>query len=1075
MTQSRSNLARRLPENVDDQSSTGAQAPFDPETSEFLWKVLFEQNPEAVAVLTPDDRILRINKEFVRLFGYGQEEAVNHAINELIVPSALAESAEAYKRLLRQGSRIEVETVRKRKDGTEVQVSLLAVPVTTPAGELLVHYAIYRDITERKHSEEQLRESEARFQSMADKAPVMIWTTGTDGLCNYFSKPWLDFTGRTMEQEVGLGWMQGVHPDDAQLCFDRFLPAFEAKKPFSMEYRLKRVDGQYRWVIESGVPRYTGDGEFAGYIGSNIDITDRKRAEETARRSERELRDVIETIPAIAWSALPDGSNAFANSRWTEYTGIPPERTAGSGWHSAIHPDDAQRHDDKWLESVATGKPFEIEVRMRRADGQYRWHLVRGLPFRGEQGEILKWYGLSTDIEDRKQAEACLAAEKRILELVAKGDTLPDILNALCRMAENQAAGVLASILLLEDDRLRHGGGPNLPRPYMEAIDGGAIGPAAGSCGTAAFRGEQVIVEDIAIDPLWADYRPLALAYGLRACWSTPVFSTQRRVIATFAMYYREPRRPTGYEQDVIQQITHLAGVAIERKLAQDALRRSEGYLAEAQKISHIGSYAFNLKTDKFAYWSEENFRIWGFDPQQGLPSREMTVQRLHAEDRQRVSQETFSAILEGKDHSFECRIVLPDGMIRDIHWLGHPIFSANGGIVEVVGTHVDITERKRAEQALRRSETYLAEAQRLTHTGSWAYNPATQKALYWSDEMFRICGFDPGQGPPTSEAFLKRVHPEDRETVREVMRRAAEEKVEYEVVHRIVLPDGSLKHIHAIGHPVLSRAGGVVEFVGSAVDTTERKQAEEERERSRQMEADLARLNRVSMMGEFAASLAHEIKQPISAAAINAGTCSAWLTREQPDFEEARRAASRIIQDVTRASDIIARVRSLFKKEESRRDSVDVNGIIREMIGLLQSETGGRSIAIQTDLADGLPLVRADRVQIQQVLMNLALNAVDAIKDSNSVGTITIKSQLDSSGALLISVSDTGVGLSCDQMDKIFDAFFTTKSQGTGMGLSISRSIVESHSGHLWATPNAGPGVTFLFTLPISADLKAA
>src|SRR4029077_1379671 len=206
-------------------------------------------------------------------------------------------------------------------------------------------------------SERELRETEARFQAIADTAPVMIWTTGTDGLCNYFSKPWLDFTGRTMETEAVLGWTQGVHSDDVQGYFDGFLPAFQAKKPLSMEYRLKRADGEYRWVMESGIPRYNAVGEFIGYIGSNIDIT------------------------------------------------------------------------------------------------------------------------------DRKQAEACLAAEKRILELVAKGDPLPDILTSLCLMAEEQATGVIASILLLEDDRLRHGAGPTLPQAYLHAIDGASIGPSAGFCG----------------------------------------------------------------------------------------------------------------------------------------------------------------------------------------------------------------------------------------------------------------------------------------------------------------------------------------------------------------------------------------------------------------------------------------------------------------------------------------------------------------------------------------------------------------------------------------------------------------
>jgi PAS domain S-box-containing protein len=771
---------------------------------------LFEQAPEAVAVLSTDDRIVRVNKEFTRMFGYEAEEVLQRPINGLIVPEAEMESSQAYTRVLQQGGRVEVETVRKRKDGTEIDVSLLAISVRTPSGEQVVNYAIYRDITERRHAQERLRESEVRFQAMADTAPVLIWMTGTDGLCNYFNKPWLDFTGRTMEQEVGTGWTEGVHPDDVQGCFDVFLPAFHAREPFTMEYRLKRADGEYRWVIESGIPRYTGGGEFAGYIGSNIDITDRKRA------------------------------------------------------------------------------------------------------------------------------ESLLAGEKRILEMLAKGDSLVEILNSLCRLVEEQASGVLTSILLLDGDRLRHGGACSLPKAYTDAVEGAVIGPSAGSCGTAAYRGEQVIVEDIATDPLWADYRDLALPHSLRACWSTPVLSSQRKVIATFAMYYREPKRPSTRDSEVIEQITSLAGVAIERKLAQEALRRSNAYLDEAQ---------------------------------------------------------------------------------------------------------------------------------RLTQTGSWAWNPLTGKGIYWSEEMFRIFGFDPREGAPGPERFWTRLHPEDRESVIESFEKAVREKADFVNDHRIVLPDGAVKHVHVIGHPIFGERQVVAEYVGTAVDITERKQVEEERERLHQLEADLARINRVSMMGELAASLAHEIKQPIAAALTDAKTCVRWLRRDAPDVTEGCEAALRVINDATRAAEVIDRVRSLYLRDTSDRELLDINEIIQEMTALLHDRANRTSISIRTELDSGLPLITADRVQLQQVLMNLILNGIEAMKDAK--GELTIASKRAADGQLLVSVSDSGIGLPAGKVDRIFEAFFTTKEQGTGIGLSISRRIIESHGGSLSACANAQRGATFQFTLP--------
>jgi PAS domain S-box-containing protein len=476
----------------------------------------FAQAPEAAAVLKMDGRVVSVNNEFTRMFGYDAEEVLERPIDDLIVPEALKESAREYANELRDGGRVEVESVRRRKDGSEIRVSILAVPITSDAGEQIAKYAIYRNITEQKRAEERLRESEARFQEMADTAPVLIWMTGTDGLCNYFNKPWLEFTGRTIEQEVNMGWVEGVHPDDVQSCFDGFLPAFHARKPFRMEYRLRRADGVYRWVIESGIPRYTGAGEFAGYIGSNIDITDLKSAAE--------------------------------------------------------------------------------------------------------------------------------------------------------------------------------------------------------------------------------------------------------------------------------------------------------------------------------------------------------------------------------------------------------------------------------------------------------------------------------------------------------------------------------------------------------------------ERERLRQLEADLAHINRVSMMGELAASVAHEVKQPMACALINAKTCVRWLRRDAPDIAEACEAVSRMVNDTTRAVDILDRVRSLYSREKPQRELIDVNEIIRGMTELLHDKANRSSISIRTANDAEFAMTVADRVQLQQVLMNLMLNGIEAMQETG--GELTITSKKTAEGQLLVSVGDSGVGIAPDRADRIFEAFFTTKPHGTGMGLSISRKIIESHGGRLWVSANPGRGTTFQFTL---------
>jgi PAS domain S-box-containing protein len=383
--------------------------------------------------------------------------------------------------------------------------------------------------------------------------------------------------------------------------------------------------------------------------------------------------------------------------------------------------------------------------------------------------------------------------------------------------------------------------------------------------------------------------------------------------------------------------------------------------------------------------------------------------------------------------------------------------------------------EMKVAERTadLRRSEGYLANAQRLTRTGSWAWNVATGQSVYWSQENYRLHGFDPEGGIPSDEVFYQRIHPEDRDKVRkETILESLDEGSHFDVDFRIVLPGGAIKYVRSTGHPVRSISGDLLEYVGTSIDVTEHKQADEERERLRQVQADLAHLSRVTTMGELTASLAHEIKQPISAAMTNAKTCLRWLGRDEPDLPEARQAASRIVTDVTRAADIIGRISSLFKKGALQRELVDVNEVIREMIVLLRSEADRYAISIRIELAEDLPKVMADRVQLQQVFMNLMLNGIDAMKETSGGSELTITSQADD-GQVLISVSDTGAGLSPQQADQIFRAFFTTKDNGTGMGLPISRSIIESHGGHLWAAGASGRGATFQFTLPatVAAD----
>ena len=368
-------------------------------------------------------------------------------------------------------------------------------------------------------------------------------------------------------------------------------------------------------------------------------------------------------------------------------------------------------------------------------------------------------------------------------------------------------------------------------------------------------------------------------------------------------------------------------------------------------------------------------------------------------------------------------------------------------------------------EEKLQQSEAYLSEAQRLSHTGSFGWKVSTGE-LIWSDESFRIFQYD-RTTKPTVELILQRVHPEDAALVKQTVVRAAQDGKDFDHEYRLVMPDSSVKYVHVVAH-ALGDESSSIEFVGAVMDVTERKRAEEA---LREARADLAHVNRVTTMGELTASLAHEVNQPIAAAVTNANTCLRWLTRDQPDLEEAREAAMRIVKDGTRAAEIVSRIRLLFKKGTSEREQVDVNEIIREMIVLLRGEATRYKISVQTELATDLPEVMGDRVQLQQVMMNLIMNSIDAMKGVDGIREVAIQSQRAEDGHLMVSVNDTGVGLPAQEASQIFNAFFTTKPDGTGMGLSISRSIVESHGGRLWAACNAPRGASFHFTLPTKVE----
>jgi PAS domain S-box-containing protein len=377
--------------------------------------------------------------------------------------------------------------------------------------------------------------------------------------------------------------------------------------------------------------------------------------------------------------------------------------------------------------------------------------------------------------------------------------------------------------------------------------------------------------------------------------------------------------------------------------------------------------------------------------------------------------------------------------------------------------TH-DITERKRAEEELRRSEAYLAQGQRLSHTGSWAWNLSTGD-LFWSEEHFRICGIAPESFNLNLETAQQLIHPEDRASANEVFYKAIIERRDFERDLRILRPDGTTRYVHSLAQPVFDDAGNLTEYVGTIVDNTERKRAEEALQKA---QAELARITRVATVGELTASIAHEINQPLTAVVSHASACRRWLGHEAPDLDEARKCLEHIIENGHRAGNVIKGIRSLVRKTPNEKELLNMNETVREVIALAAGELTKNTVVLSTELQPDMPMVVGDRVQLQQVLLNLILNSTEAMSGVDwPVRELVIGSQESKPGQVMVTLRDSGRGLGPHDPERIFDSFFSTKPGGLGLGLSISRTIVEAHGGRLWATQNNDMGATFSFTLP--------
>ena len=709
-----------------------------------------------------------------------------------------------------------------------------------------------------------------------------------------------------------------------------------------------------------------------------------------------------------------------------------------------IHPEDRDRMQQLKEHAVKNAMDFDVEHRILLPGGIIKYVHAVAHAGRDSAGN-LEYMGVITDVTERNCADEEREALARKLE------------ESNARYEEAQRVAHVGhwewdletNVIVWSDETYRIFGLKPQERAMDLATNRGMVHPddresLYGGVDVDLSAGAYPIAEFRIVRPS-GEVRTLHAITSKR--WSALPVDSNREHSA-------RPRKLFGTVQDVT-----------EHKRAGEALQRSQFYLSEGQRLAHMGSWAFN---DSGHYWSDELYKIYGLDPKNGAPTVEQYLALVHPQDRASIAESIKRMQEEHRGFDQIERIVRPDGQLRYVRAVAVPVVE-QGVFKGFIGTTMDVTEQELLTQELRREQAYLAEAQSLTHTGSWAANFHTGQNYHLSDEIYRLHGFDPKQGPLPVDGFWKTVHPEDEPTVRAVVMNAVRTRADYDIPEfRICLPDGSIRFLRSIGHSMPS--GEVGDYIGITMDITERKRAEEERERLRQLENDLAHINRVNMMGELAAALAHEIKQPLAASITNANALLRWLAHEPPDLERARAAAVRIEQEANRAANVIDSLRSFYKTgTPAERQLIDVKEIVGEIAVLLSSEADRHAITIRLELETDSIKVLVNRVQLQQVFMNLMLNAVEAMKENG--GELTIRSRSSPEGRLFVSVSDTGIGLPPESAEQIFEPFHSTKPQGTGMGLTITRSIVESYGGRVWATANLGAGATFHFILPCETE----
>ena len=909
-------------------------------------------------------------------------------------------------------------------DGVPATVELIAFGHTLNDGtELWLFTGLHvRGFTQ------QYSRLELQLQTTLNVIPAYTWYARPTGALTFVNERSGDYLGLPKDHPLRFGINTGaewdahiplLHPDDREEARRVWSDCIDTGSAGENSQRIRDAEGGFRWFLSRVEPLRASDGTLLYWIGVNLDIDDRKRAEEMVRQSERELRTIVETIPALIHSARPDGYFDFFNSRWLEYVGLPPEDLLGWKWTAAIHPTDVAGLVDAWRKALATGEELAYEARTRRADGEFRWMFHRKAPHRDERGEIVKWFGSSIDIEEIKRTEAKLQKSEAYLS---------------------------------EAQRLSHTGS------FGWSPDTGEIAWSGETYRIFEYDSTTKPTLDMAVQRLHPQDRALAQQVIDRASQTGTDFEHEYRLLLADGRVKHVHAVAHAFQEasgnrEFIGAVTDIT----ERKTAEEKIRRNERELRTL--IEAIPAYVgTNLPDGSVDFISQSWLDYTGFSRDEGMGWGWESA--IHPEDLDRVVANWRAAVAAEVPVEHELRCRRADGTYHWFLYRGLPFRDDGRRVIKWYGTLTNIDALKKTEHALQTREHELLGIIETIPSMLWSASP-TGETTHLSQRILEYCG------APLEElvnrGWEKSIHPDDREETVNAFARAISSGQSYSAIHRVRRADGEYRWHHSMAEPLRDPHGKIIQWYGLAIDIDERKRAED---RLRDTRIKLAKASRLATVAELAGSIAHELNQPLMSILANAQAAKKWLNATPPNLAEAVSSIERIIRNARGADETMQHIRALFKQESFDKQEVNVPDIIREVVRIVQEDPKKREVPIEYNFEEPLPRVSIDQIQIQQVFINLIVNAIEALEGRLVPPLVVLRAEAKSN-EMFIQVIDNGPGV--DDPDRIFDAFMTTKEKGMGIGLAVSRSIIEAHGGRLWAENNKTGGATFNVALPLT------